>query len=99
MAATGATLIPKALSLENLRERRASYEKEPLASQSGWGGASDVDTVSTVCVETPSPPSTPLTASRVWLSSRTLRSRAPPAQDFRHSITIRRAGYTHALIG
>ena len=58
MAATGATLIPKALSLENLRERRASYEKEPLASQSGWGGASDVDTVSTVCVETPSPPST-----------------------------------------
>lgn len=58
MAATGATLIPKALSLENLRERRASYKKEPLASQSGWGGASDVDTVSTVCVETPSPPST-----------------------------------------
>ena len=48
-----ATLVPKALSLENLRERRASYEKEPaLKAQSGWGGASDDDPISTVCVET-----------------------------------------------
>ena len=33
MVATGATLISKALSLENFRERRASYENE--AGESG----------------------------------------------------------------